>query len=144
MCTITHCVKLHSVCEITHFRICVNYTLFCKTTHFVQYQCRFFPFRIHWKILHLTDFFYTTSGCDGCDKYEVWTWSCKTEGGGGGGSRAVYTMCKKTSDLVEDGFPYGSHTGLFLHVRLSNIWDMECTFCCWPGENGFGEMGRAR
>ena len=24
----------------------------------------------------------------------------------GGGSRAVYTMCKKTSDLVEDGFPY--------------------------------------
>ena len=23
-----------------------------------------------------------------------------------GGSRAVYTMCKKTSDLVEDGFPY--------------------------------------
>ena len=24
---------------------------------------------------------------------------------GGWGSRAVYTMCKKTSDLVEDGFP---------------------------------------
>ena len=24
---------------------------------------------------------------------------------GGGGSRAVYTMCKKTSVLVEDGFP---------------------------------------
>ena len=24
---------------------------------------------------------------------------------GGGGSRAVYTMCKKTSDLVENGFP---------------------------------------
>ena len=24
------------------------------------------------KILHLTDFFYTTSGCDCCDKYEVW------------------------------------------------------------------------
>ena len=23
----------------------------------------------------------------------------------GGGSRAVYTMCKKTSDLAEDGFP---------------------------------------
>ena len=29
---------------------------------------------------------------------------CKTEGGGG--SRAVFTMCKKTSVLVDDGFPY--------------------------------------
>ena len=28
---------------------------------------------------------------------------------GGGGSRAVYTMCKKTSDLVEDGFPNCRH-----------------------------------
>ena len=27
---------------------------------------------------------------------------CKNEGGG---SRAVYTMCKKTSNLAEDGFP---------------------------------------
>ena len=27
---------------------------------------------------------------------------CKNEGGE---SRAVYTMCKKTSDLAEDGFP---------------------------------------
>ena len=24
------------------------------------------------KFLHLTEMFYTTSGCDGCDKYEVW------------------------------------------------------------------------
>ena len=24
----------------------------------------------------------------------------------GGGIRAVFTMCKKTSDLAEDGFPY--------------------------------------
>ena len=23
------------------------------------------------EILHLTEYFYTTSGCDGCDKYEV-------------------------------------------------------------------------
>ena len=36
--------------------------------------------RIHWKILHLHWFFYTTIGCDGCDKYEVcelwgfWFW----------------------------------------------------------------------
>ena len=25
-----------------------------------------------WKILHLAKFAYTASGCDGCDKYEVW------------------------------------------------------------------------
>ena len=42
-------VKLHIVCNIKQFLS-----------------------RNHWKILHLTDFFYTTSGCDGCDKYEVW------------------------------------------------------------------------
>ena len=41
-------VKLHIVCNIKQFLS-----------------------RNHWKILHLTDFFYTTSGCDGCDKYEV-------------------------------------------------------------------------
>ena len=29
----------------------------------------------------------------------------KPRGGGGGGARAVCTMCKKTSDLVADGFP---------------------------------------
>ena len=29
---------------------------------------------IHWKILHLTEYVYTTSGCDGCDKYEVCFW----------------------------------------------------------------------
>ena len=32
---------------------------------------------------------------------------CKNEGGG---ARAVYTMCKKTSDLAEDGFPKGGRT----------------------------------
>ena len=42
-------VKLHIVCNIKQFFS-----------------------RNHWKILHLADFFYTTSGCDGCDKYEVW------------------------------------------------------------------------
>ena len=46
MCRITHCVKLYSVCKITHFRICVNYTFFCKTTHFVQYQSSFFHLSI--------------------------------------------------------------------------------------------------
>ena len=30
----------------------------------------------------------------------------KLREGEGGGSRAVYTLCKKTSVLVEDGFPY--------------------------------------
>ena len=32
--------------------------------------------------------------------------------GGGGGGRAVYTMCKKTSDLVEDGFPLSNTDNL--------------------------------
>ena len=31
-------------------------------------------------------------------------WLCKTEGGGG--SRAVFSICKKASNLVADGFPY--------------------------------------
>ena len=44
MCKIAHCKKLDSM----HF---LSYTL--------------------WTILHLTQNFYTTSGCDGCDKYEV-------------------------------------------------------------------------
>ena len=30
------------MCKNTNFRMCVNYTLFCKTTHFVQYQSSFF------------------------------------------------------------------------------------------------------
>ena len=53
-------MKIHTVCEITHFSL--NYILLAcnmKT-------------RITWKILHLTEFFYTTSGCDGCDIYQVW------------------------------------------------------------------------
>ena len=55
----------------------------------------------------------------------------------GGGARAVYTMCKKTSDLVENGFPnlhfplmicngiqqkqdnYQSHGILFINQRGS-------------------------
>ena len=28
--------------------------------------------RSNWKILHLASFYYTPSGCDGTDKYEVW------------------------------------------------------------------------
>ena len=28
--------------------------------------------RSNWKILHSAKFCYTTSGCDGCDKYQVW------------------------------------------------------------------------
>ena len=46
---------------------------FCKTTHFVWYQNWFLSSPL-WKILHLTEIFYTTSGCDGCDKYEVWSY----------------------------------------------------------------------
>ena len=34
------------MCKITYFRICVNDTLFCKTTHCVQYQSSFFHISI--------------------------------------------------------------------------------------------------
>ena len=58
----TLCVKLHIVCQITH---CVsNYTQCVKvhTLEFVQNYtiCAIlnqFLSRIHWKILHLTEFF---------------------------------------------------------------------------------------
>ena len=64
VCKITHCVSNYTLFKTTHFGICVKLHTFCKTEHFLS--------RIHWKILHLTEHFYTTSGCDGCDKYEVW------------------------------------------------------------------------
>ena len=32
--------------------------------------------RPDWKILHLAKFFYTTSNCDDCDKYQVWIYPC--------------------------------------------------------------------
>ena len=41
-----------------------NYT-FCV-------ESKLFLSRTYWKILHLTEFVYTTSGCDGCDNYQVW------------------------------------------------------------------------
>ena len=41
---------------------------------------------------------------------------CKNEGRGG--SRAVYTMCKKTSDLAEDGFPWLTLTLQFFTFYL--------------------------
>ena len=62
------CVKLHTVRKTTHFRIYVKLHTFCKTTIPER-----FLLRIQWKILHLTELFYTPSGCDGCDKYEVWS-----------------------------------------------------------------------
>ena len=49
MCKTTHCVSNYTFCAISKQLLS----------------------RIHWKILHLTEYFYTTSGCDGCDKYEV-------------------------------------------------------------------------
>ena len=43
--------------------------------------------------------------------------------GGGEGSRAVYTMCKKTSDLVEDGFPYiAIYWWMFHHKSYIGIY----------------------
>ena len=45
-------------------------------THFVKLHCasniKAVFLRSNWKILHLAKSFYTTGGCDGCDKYEVW------------------------------------------------------------------------
>ena len=40
--------------------------------------------------------------------------------GGWGGSRAVYTMCKKTSDLVENGFPLILRNGRMCKPLLGN------------------------
>ena len=59
---------------------------------------------------------------------------CKTEGGGG--SRTVFTMCKKTSVLVEDGFPY---LGIWFHDSRKKFyffrnWHFSCTFCHCPSE----------
>ena len=31
----------------------------------------------------------------------------------------LYTMCKKTSNLVEDGFPYGKHNPVYCEVQKS-------------------------
>ena len=45
------------------------------------------------------------------------TWSCKNKGGG---SRAVYTMCKKTSDLAEDGIPKLHNAHPLNKVHLSS------------------------
>ena len=51
------CVKLHTVCKTTHFRICVKLHTFCKTAHFMQYQSIFFHipignFTLDWIFLH--------------------------------------------------------------------------------------------
>ena len=57
------CVKLHTVRNTTHFRICVKLHTLCNI--------KAVSFTYPLEILHLTEYFYTTSGCDGCDKYEV-------------------------------------------------------------------------
>ena len=62
------------MCKITQ---CVwNYTLYVKLHTFwklhILCNIKLVSLTYPSKILHLTEFFYTTSGCDGCDKYEVW------------------------------------------------------------------------
>ena len=55
-----------SVCRIGHSRrldFLQNYTCCVISKQFHS--------RNRWKILHLTEIFYTTSGFDGCDKYPV-------------------------------------------------------------------------
>ena len=68
-------MKSYTVFKITH---CVwNYTLFVKLhTYFLPAISKQLLSRTNWKILHLTNFFYTTSGCDGCDNYQVWLRVC--------------------------------------------------------------------
>ena len=39
----------------------------------------------------------------------------------GGGSRAVYTMCKKTSDLAEDGFPYTAFYNALQRIKWKQL-----------------------
>ena len=55
-------VILNKSCLAT--KMCVKfYTVHCKAVFSHS----------SWKFLHLARLFYTTSGCDGCDKYEVWS-----------------------------------------------------------------------
>ena len=49
--------------KTTHFRICVKLHTLCNI--------KAVSFTYPLEILHLTEYFYTTRGCDGCDKYEV-------------------------------------------------------------------------
>ena len=64
MCKIIHCAW--------NYTLCVKLHTVCKTTHFMHAITKQVLLRTNWKILHLTEFVYTTSGCDGCDKYLVW------------------------------------------------------------------------
>ena len=64
------------MCVCVRVCVCVNSYLMCVKLHtFLNYACcavsKQFLSCTHWKILHLTGNFYTISGCDGCDKYEV-------------------------------------------------------------------------
>ena len=59
------------MCKITYFRICVNGTLLFVKLHIVC-NIKAFSFTYPLENFTLDWFFYTTSGCDGCDKYEVW------------------------------------------------------------------------
>ena len=47
----TLCLELHNFCKHNEYL-----NSFCKTTHFVSFHKQFVS-RIHWKILHLTEFF---------------------------------------------------------------------------------------
>ena len=58
------------MCKITHFRICANYTFFFVKLH-ILYNIKAVSFTYTLENFTLDQFFYTTSGCDGCDKYEV-------------------------------------------------------------------------
>ena len=57
------------MCKITHFKICVNDTLFVKLHIVCNIKAVSFTYPL--ENFTLDWFFYTTSGCDGCDKYEV-------------------------------------------------------------------------
>ena len=60
----------HTLCVKLHTSVIYNYTL-CKATFFFAISEQFLSCP-HWKFLHLTETFYTTNSCDGCDKFKVW------------------------------------------------------------------------
>ena len=65
-----NCESNYTLCKIARW---VKHNTMCKIANCNKLHSRHFLSYTLWKILHLTKNFYTTSGCDGCDKYEVWT-----------------------------------------------------------------------
>ena len=88
------------------YTLCVEWQPVCISKNFHS--------RTHWKILHLTEIFYTTSGCDGCDKYQVWH---------------LGTLSKHFYEIIWDFFGHvwgmsGASSGACLGHVWGIIWGM--------------------